>query len=151
MKIFIKNPCKYCITRPACKNICKDYKKYQDRLETTIGSFILFIVVALVIWFSYNLWGFKITTAKYIVISSWFLCYYFAIKKLIQEDCGSFNDLKNYEQALVIILSPWGEATIWIIEFLNLDEPLEKFCYRYIKHNHPSTKEKSEGYTRKAH
>jgi hypothetical protein len=72
MKIFIKNPCKYCITRPACRSTCKDYKKYQDRLETTIGSFILFIVVALVIWFSYNLWGFKITTAKYIVISSWF-------------------------------------------------------------------------------
>ena len=153
MKIFIKNPCKYCLTRPACRKVCQDHSKYLDRVEVIIGSIILFIIISIAITFSYHLWGVKIATAKYLVIAGWFLCYYFAIVKLIKEEDRSFTELKNYQQALVVILSPWGELTMALIDFLSIDKPVHNFCFRYIKHlNQSNGKEQSQdSYTRKAH
>lgn len=132
--ISLKNPCKYCITRPVCKKVCKDHIEYTNGIEMVIGTFILLSIIFIVTWFSLLLWDAQSVIAKYSVIAFWILCYYFGIVAIIKEDAKTFSDAKIYQQALIILFSPWGEFTINVIDFLNLDKPVDKFCYRYIKH-----------------
>jgi len=128
-----KNPCKYCLVKPACINRCKLLKNHIDlfgiwaSLSTSIGAFIIMIGIIVVCYFHYSK-PITITITSLYVISMY--CYMFWHHR---KNPTELTEMKFLERLFIISLFPWlmPAVGVWILVENRIDE--SGYLFRYHK------------------
>lgn len=131
-KIIFKHPCRYCLSRPICNEICDKFRKYH-------------------VWFSdFAVWGYIIFAAL-LFISIFSLLYIFIptpynkiVGTLIIIGCYSVLIAEMIGTAGLDGMDFWEKVLTWTIgpilviigltyHRLSIEDVTENFIYRYIK------------------
>jgi len=130
--VKFSNPCKYCLTRPVCRKKCDDLKNHMDTNEVTFCITILLMIIGIVVASIIVTWNIFILRISLLI--SVMLSYAFSIKYFLENEADKDILEKKLELSVVLLISPWGFTTAYLMDKFDLDKYVDKFSKRYADH-----------------
>ena len=127
------NPCKTCISRPVCRNECKDFVEFG---VTTHDWLYLSWVITIILSSMFILTGFYMILPSVYVSITIFNLICFGYYKSIKEIILDIKEIKKHTVCQQIMLWSIGPLLMFASitwEKLPLDDPIDNFIYKYNK------------------
>lgn len=131
---MFKNPCKVCLTRPVCKNICDDLRDYDNLIRTII--YILFTTFVGIIILTMGLITYKFypnifTVLLFISMLIWGFIH--SLKEVYTDN--EFSSYKLWQKILLFIFAPLLLLSVIIWDVLPFESIIDCHIYKYALKN----------------
>jgi len=135
----LKNPCKYCLVKPACSRKCELLKKHIETFEVSTGCGVILghvlFVIALCIY-SYINWS---KTLTWIGISIYYIVHYGFVLYHHLKNPSELNEMERWERWIILTIFPYAFLPVgfwFFIQHHYIDKP--GYFYRYHKTLNPT-------------
>ena len=133
-----KNPCKFCIAKPACKSRCKLLHNHIETFEVTCSLSmmvicgIILLSIPIVGYIKYSkLWSVLLVLVYLMGMYTWMYRHH-------RENPSELNEMKPWERILIIILFPILMPFVPVWNFIENKIFTHDFYYRYNQKINPT-------------
>lgn len=135
MKFTLRSPCKYCITKSMCDNVCNGFRNYGIHVHDTLYvlyGIALILAIASLLYISYI-----ILPASFVhgMITSVLILGYYTSYKIINED---YDPDEDWNKLFLYIVGPFLFLMSMTWDEIPVDKPIDDFIYKHIKKHQPN-------------
>ena len=141
-----RNPCKYCLTKPICKNKCKELGDYHNTMITCLHMILAVTFLTLFVITTSFIWQISDMKVKLIILMCLYVVVYGMALKLIyiDEEINIDDGMNFIQQGVVLLISPFIFASMFSTHHIEKTEYTDAFIYRYNKKLNPFNPDEPE-------